>query len=89
MRFTWSGTKRRANLKTHGLDFVDAPGVFEGRTFTFKDDRFDYGEERYVTLGFVRDVPVSIVHTETDELIRVISFRKATEKEYAILLENL
>ena len=89
MRFTWSETKRRANLKTHGLDFVDAPGVFRGRTFTFEDDRFDYGEERYVTLGFLRDVPVSIVHTETDELIRVISFRKATEKEYAILLENL
>ena len=76
-------------MKTHGLDFADAPGVFEGRTFTFGDDRFDYGEERYVTLGFLQDVPVSIVHTETDELIRVISFRKATKKEYAILLENL
>jgi len=65
------------------------PEVFEGSTFTFEDDRFDYGEVRYVTLGFLQGIPVSIVHTETDELIRVISFRKATKKEYAILLENL
>ena len=40
MEFTWSEAKRGANLKAHGLDFVDAPLVFEGVTFTFEDDRF-------------------------------------------------
>lgn len=89
MRFTWSEAKRRANLTTHGLDFLDAPGVFEGPTFTFEDDRFDYGERRFVTLGFLNGVPVSIVHTETRDRIRIISFRKATKKERAILLKNL
>jgi hypothetical protein len=89
VQFTWSEVKRQANLTLHGLDFQDVPEVFEGSTFTFEDDRFDYGEVRYVTLGFLQGIPVSIVHTETDELIRVISFRKATKKEYAILLENL
>ena len=44
MKFTWSQTKRAVNLKTHGLDFMDAPNVFEGLTFTFEDDRFSYGE---------------------------------------------
>jgi uncharacterized protein len=34
MRFTWSERKRAINLKEHGLDFVDAPRVFEGLTFT-------------------------------------------------------
>ena len=88
MRFTWSEAKRRANLTAHGLDFVDAPRVFEGPTFTFEDDRFDYSEQRFVTLGFLEGVPVSIVHTETPHRIRIISFRKATKKEHAILAKN-
>jgi uncharacterized DUF497 family protein len=41
MRFTWSERKRAMNLKAHGLDFVDAPRVFEGATYTFEDARFD------------------------------------------------
>ena len=89
MRFTWSEAKRRANLTTHGLDFLDVPRIFEGPTFTFEDDRFNYDEQRFVTLGFLKGVPVSIVHTETRDHIRIISFRKATKKEHAILLKNL
>lgn len=50
MRFTWSERKRTVNLKDHGLDFVDSPRVFEGTTYTFEDDRFDYGEQRFETL---------------------------------------
>ena len=40
MRFTWRESKRRRNLRDHGHDFVDAPRVFEGPTFTYEDDRF-------------------------------------------------
>jgi len=60
MRFTWKEVKRKSNLKTHGLDFLDAPKVFEGLTFTFEDDRFEYGEQRFVTLGILHGTPVSI-----------------------------
>lgn len=81
MRFTWSERKRAINLKDHDLDFVDAPRVFEGLTFTYEDDRFDYGEQRFITLGLLAGVPVSIAHTETDNEIRLISFRKATDRE--------
>jgi uncharacterized protein len=42
-----------------------------------------------VTLGLLQGIPVSIVHTETKDRIHVISFRKATERETAILFENL
>jgi uncharacterized protein (DUF4415 family) len=38
--FEWSETKRAANPKAHGLDFVDASCVFEGITYTYEDDRF-------------------------------------------------
>ncbi len=76
MEFTWSEQKRSMNLKRHGLDFVDTPSVFGGLTFTFEDDRFSYSEQRFVTLGLLAGVPVSIVHTETANEIRIISFRK-------------
>ncbi len=51
MEFTWSERKRSLNLKQHGLDFVDAPAVFGGLTFTFEDDRLSYNEQRFVTLA--------------------------------------
>lgn len=89
MEFTWSEAKRVANLKAHGLDFVDAPRVFEGLTYTFADDRFSYGEQRLVSLGLLAGVPVSVVHTETEYEIRVISFRKATSRETAIFFAQV
>jgi len=81
MQFTWSERKRVVNLKEHGLDFIDAPRVFEGATYSFEDDRFDYGEQRFETLGLLAGIPVSIVHTEIEDEIRIISFRKATKRE--------
>lgn len=88
MRFTWKEAKRKSNLKTHGLDFRDAPRVFEGPTFTFEDDRFDYGEQRFITLGLLNGTPVSIVHTETTDRMHVISFRKATKNEQIIFFKS-
>lgn len=89
MRFTWHEKKRGTNLQDHGLDFVDAPRVFEGPTFTFEDARFAYSETRFVTLGFLGDIAVSIVHTESESEIHVISFRRATRNEEVILFQNL
>jgi uncharacterized DUF497 family protein len=89
MRFTWSETKRKLNIEKHGFDLADAPQVFDGPTFTYEDDRLDYSEQRFVTLGFLAGLVVSIVHTESPRLIRVISLRKATKHEQAIFLKNL
>ena len=89
MRSSWSESKRQLNLQQHGLDFVDAPRVFDGSTYTYEDDRFDYSEQRFVTLGLLEELVVSIVHTETTRLIRVISFRKATKHEQTIFFKNL
>jgi uncharacterized protein len=46
MRFTWHELKRQATLQRRGLDFAEAEQVFVGPTFTFEDDRKDYGEQR-------------------------------------------
>jgi uncharacterized DUF497 family protein len=89
MRFTWSDAKRESNLKRHGIDFVDAPEIFAGATFTYEDDRFAYAEQRWVTLGLLKDTVVSVVHTESSIQIRIISIRKATRYEEALFFENL
>ena len=81
VEFTWSETKRAANLAAHGLDFVDAINVFAGLTYTLEDDRFEYGERRFITLGLLATAPVAIVHTEYEHEIRIISFRQATRRE--------
>jgi uncharacterized DUF497 family protein len=89
MKFTWDNTKRTENLRKHGIDFADARKVFEGWTFTFPDNRFAYNERRFITLGFLAGITVSIAHTETDHEIRIISFRKASKQETKILFSNL
>jgi len=89
MRFIWDEAKRRTNLGKHGLDLARADAVFAGPTFTFPDERFPYGERRFVTVGLLNGGVVVIAHTETDAEIRVISMRKADRHEQTIFFENL
>ncbi|MEH1911380.1 BrnT family toxin [Nostoc sp.] len=63
MQFTGDENKRQSNLGKHGFDFVDASQVFEGATFTFEDERYAYGEQRFITLGLLRGRVVVIAHT--------------------------
>lgn len=81
MEFEWDEAKRKSNLRNHGIDFVGIEKVFEGETATIPDDRFDYGEERFVTFGLLDGRVVAIAHTETGEVVRIISVRKATKNE--------
>jgi uncharacterized DUF497 family protein len=89
MRFEWDETKRKSNLRTHGLDFAEAELVFGGLTTLYEDDRFQYTEQRFVTLGLLRGVPDSIVHTESQDVIRVISLRRATHHETLFYFETI
>jgi uncharacterized DUF497 family protein len=79
VEFEWDETKRRSNLRKHGIDFVGVEELFEGVTVSILDDRADYGEERFVTFGLLDGRVVA--HTETNTAIRVISVRKATKDE--------
>jgi len=81
MKFEWNDTKRKSNIIKHGIDFIDAPMIFDGYTLTIEDNRFDYGEERFVTLGILDGRVVTVIHTESEDLIRIISIRKATKYE--------
>lgn len=90
MRYTHGAKKRTANLKKHGYDFKDASQVIEGPDkVTFEDKRFDYDEQRFITLGMLRGAVVVIATAETEEDIRVISMRKAEQNEEKIYYANL
>jgi uncharacterized DUF497 family protein len=76
--------KRHWTLQNRGLDFaVDAAEAFAGRTVTKLDDRFDYGELRYITAGQVRQRMVVMVWTPRGNARHIISMRYCHGKEQA------
>jgi uncharacterized DUF497 family protein len=80
MTVTWHETKRKTNLKKHGLDFADAGQVFSGPTATVEDGI--YGKEhRFNTTGLLGVKVVVITHTETASELRIISMREAEKHE--------
>lgn len=82
MRFVWDHAKAEANLKKHGVSFVEAAKAFNDPfAIEFEDDRFDYGEPRYILIGAVQQVLIVVVHVEQDETIRIISARQAEPNE--------
>jgi uncharacterized DUF497 family protein len=56
LKFTWDERKRRINLARHQFDFADAPLVFAGAIFTFEDDRIEYSERRFISIGILQSV---------------------------------
>ncbi len=80
--FEWDEAKNAANIAKHGVSFEDAVRIFERETLTFPDDRFDYGEQRSISIGLVRSLAVIVVaHVDREEVVRIISARPATRKE--------
>ena len=81
--------KNRKNLAKHGLSFEDAEQVFSGPCVTFEDDRFDYGEERLITLGLLAGRLVVIAHAPRDEATRIISMRKGNRRGKKFIKSDL
>jgi uncharacterized DUF497 family protein len=81
MNFSFDPTKNQKNIEERGLSFEQAAS-FEFETALVKvDTRRDYNETRYVALGFLHDRLHVLCFTETHDGIRVISFRKANDRE--------
>jgi len=86
MRFEWDEAKNRSNQAKHGLSFETATLVFDDPQQLSVQDRYEGSEERWQTLGLVGGAVVILVaHTwreqDDDEVIRIISARKATRQE--------
>jgi hypothetical protein len=82
MNFEWDEKKNEENFGKHGIDFADVKEIFDGPMLVDLDTRFDYGEDRLIGIGFIKDEVIVIVFTEhPDDTIRVISARKALKHE--------
>ena len=80
--FEWDEEKNRLNIEKHGISFETAAAMFCGIILSRIDDREDYGEVREISIGRVEtDVVVTIVHTNRDGDIRLISARRANRRE--------
>ncbi|WP_326523121.1 BrnT family toxin [Sphingomonas sp.] len=83
MEISFDPVKRALTLADRGLDFADAAKVFDGPVFEFEDDRTVYPEPRIITYGLLGERLVAVIWTETTMGRRVISMRKANDREYA------
>lgn len=91
--FEWDESKARSNARKHGLRFEDAALVFDDPYALAEQDRLAGGELRWQTLGLAGGIVLLLVaHTvrdeQEDEIIRIISARKATRKERKRYDEN-
>ena len=85
-RFEWDAEKSFENLAKHKVSFEDAASVFDDPlAITFPDPDHSVGEERVLTFGLSKAGQLlAIISTENDEVLRIISARKATRKERGI-----
>ena len=81
MQIEFDPSKRDATLDARGLDMADAGEVFDGPHMTIEDDRADYGEVRFITIGFMSGRMVVLVWTQRGRSCRIISVRKANDRE--------
>jgi len=93
VRFEWDEAKAKTNERKHGVRFEDAMLVFADPYALVDQDRIEGGELRWQTLGLVGGTVLLLVaHTvrseEQDEIIRIISARKALRKERKRYDEN-
>ncbi|MGJ0427057.1 BrnT family toxin [Methylocystis sp.] len=84
MPIEFDPAKRLATLQHRGLDMARAGEVFAGATLTVEDERRDYGEDRFISIGFLDGRMVVLVWTRRGGARRIISMRKANDREQAI-----
>ncbi|MEQ9328077.1 MAG: BrnT family toxin [Rhodospirillales bacterium] len=81
--FEWDPAKAAANLAKHRVSLLQASRIFAGPGLTRIDDRTDYGEPRYISVGEADGRCLVVVHTPRDETTRIISARRAISAERA------
>ncbi len=89
MKIEFDSAKRHKTLLERGLDFADAKNVFEGVHFTAQDSRVDYEEDRFITVGWLSAQLVVLVWTPRGEVRRIISMRKANDREKTLYARHL
>lgn len=88
MEFEWDEVKNKANYIKHWLDFSDSKYIFQNPILSKIDDRCEYNEIRHIWLWNLEWRIVIVVYTVRNNKYRIISLRKANEKEQTIYRQN-
>lgn len=90
MRFEWDSVKAAKNFRKHGISFNEAVSVFYDPMATTGDDPdHPKDEQRLVTFGVSPSGQLLVVaHTDREDIIRIISARRATRSERLIYEEE-
>jgi len=82
VEFEWDEAKAESNLHKHGVPFPFAARAFlDPERIEHVDDREEYGETRWITVGLVDEFEIIVVYTLREERIRILSARKADRNE--------
>ncbi len=88
LSFVWDSDKNEINIQKHKISFYIAAAVFDDmQRLEFYDTTHSDEEDRYITIGLVRDV-LTVVYCDRGEDIRIISARRATKFEIAAYNNN-
>ena len=83
--FNWDKEKNLSNIEKHGVAFVEAATVFLNTNATVLDDKeHSQDEERFIIIGISGNLRLLMVchcYREKDDVVRIVSARKATKKE--------
>jgi uncharacterized protein len=80
--FEWDDAKAATNLARHRVAFALAREVFaDPFALDWRDQRADYGEERFATIGIAQARVLYVAYTMRGDRIRIISARGATPHE--------
>ena len=85
MEFEWDEGKNRSNVRKHGIDFSDAIDVFNHPLLTVPDLSEDFGEERWIALGWMRVTVAVVVYVERDKTNIGLASRHVHELSPAVL----
>ncbi len=82
MQYSWDEKKRLETIKKHSIDFAIACDFAWERASVIADSRSDYGEDRFVAMGYIADRLYIMAFTlRGGDIVRIISLRKANDRE--------
>lgn len=88
--YEWDADKNRKNVEKHGIDFQTAKRIFDSPIVSRRDERKDYKEIRYVSIGIIDEIAIIVVvHTNREGRTRLISARPASRRERRIYYEQI
>ncbi|WP_339861673.1 BrnT family toxin [Thalassospira alkalitolerans] len=87
--FEWDDAKAIRNEERHGVPFAAIFDFDFDTALVFKDDRQDYGEDRRIAIGFITERLHVLIYTMRDTTMRIISLRKANQREIKTYVDQI